>query len=121
LFLLIHFQNNFIWFIIPLFFAFLYKIVKFIQRWKIALSSVKISIVSEIIKKRIDINTESSLRDTNYLDQEYRLFLIIYQKCFFWYGYKNEVKGLWQIPDVESLLPKISDFKVLFLLLNLIL
>lgn len=40
------------------------------------------------------------------------LFPIAYQECFSG-GYRNGVKGLCQISDIEYLLPRISDFKVL--------
>ena len=115
-----------------LFFCFLYKITKFIQRWKIALSSVKISIVSiiigiicccvsinlfgnffhEIIKERININTEGSVRHINYFEAGVYAISNSISRMFFGYGYRNGIRGLWQIPDVEFLLLGISHFKV---------
>jgi len=33
---------------------------------------------------------------------------------FFGYGYRNGVRGLWQILNIEFLLSEISDFKISF-------
>jgi len=117
-----------------LFFAFLYKVTKFIQRWKVALRSVTISIMSitiialcipifietvnllgkslnEVVKERTDTNNESFIRHMGYFKAGVYAISNNIPKMFFGYGYRNGVRGLWQVSGVQFLLPGILSFK----------